>query len=424
MNKMTIYRAVLLLVREAMSGEPADFKEYNQNSRFWEKVFIELQNQTVLGITADTALLHNEIPENIKKEWVNRKKQCVADYCYMAVKQREVCDILQEAGIPVAVMKGMAAAIYYPVPETRTVGDIDLIVMPRDYYMAIELLKDNGYKVREGHNSYHTRLTKGGIVIELHRSPGGITDKINGKNVRKYILSGLGHIEEKQVGPFRFPILPVQQNGMELIWHVRQHLYNGLGLRQILDWMMYVDKNLDDEQYQEYRKDLEECGLNDLAVHVTRMCQKYLGLQKDTFTWCRYADEKVCDDLMMFIMDQGNFGHKKNNDDKMAKVLSGYPTIFMLFEKIQKTGEKEWEPVQKYPILKSFAWIYEVRKIVESYILKRRNLLKTLRNLRTARLRKRMFKKLYKVTSTKAEIKNRVLRKQAQVHHVRKKCAE
>lgn len=406
MNNLKVYKAVLALMREALTGENADFKEYAHNNELWEKVYTELQNQAVLGITADAALLHNEIPEAIKQEWKKQRTLCVAKYCYMAMKQREVCDILQEANIPVAVMKGMAAAIYYPVPETRAMGDIDLIVLPTVYNAAVKLLKDNGYKASGGDiNDYHTALNKGDVIIELHRSPGIVKDRIYGENVRKYVLSGINNIEECKMGPFRFPILPVKQNGMELIWHIRQHLYNGLGIRQIIDWMMFVVKNLDDNHYQDYREDLEKCGLNNLAIHVTRMCQKYLGLQKETITWCRDADDKVCDDLMMFVLEQGNFGRKKETEDKMVKVLSGYTSLMMLLEKFQAIGEKEWSLARKYPRFKFLAWIYGGGKIVGNSFLQSKNISKTIQDYKIARRRRKMFKKLYTITSTRTEIK-------------------
>jgi hypothetical protein len=39
-----------------------------------------------------------------------------------------VISILQDAAIPVAVLKGAAAAMNYPHPEYRSMGDIDISV--------------------------------------------------------------------------------------------------------------------------------------------------------------------------------------------------------------------------------------------------------------------------------------------------------
>lgn len=112
------------------------------------------------------------------------------------------------------------------------------------------------------------------------------------------------------LGPDTFPILPWKQNGMELLWHIKQHLYNGLGLRQLIDWMMFADHYLDDEGYNEYAEDMRKCGLLRLAIHVTRLCQLHLGLREEGISWCRKADESLCEELLAFVMEQGNFGIK------------------------------------------------------------------------------------------------------------------
>ena len=53
----------------------------------------------------------------------------------------------------------------------------------------------------------------------------------------------------------------------------------GLGLRQILDWALYVDKALDDDAWEHtFAPAVRRLGLERLAITVTRMCQLYLGL--------------------------------------------------------------------------------------------------------------------------------------------------
>ena len=96
----------------------------------------------------------------------------------------------------------------------------------------------------------------------------------------------------------QFPVLPWQQNGLELIWHIREHLYNGLGLRHIIDWMMFVHFFLrDTAQFNSFYKVLEGTGLYNLAKTITRLCQLYLGLEGD-FAWCLDIDANTCNELM------------------------------------------------------------------------------------------------------------------------------
>ncbi len=400
---MTVNEAVYAVLAEALFGQSAEGNVsrmmrdlVNEKSPvFWNKVYTEIQTQAVLGISAPVAARHKEIPEDLRREWAGLQKPFAIKYVQMAAGQNETCQLLKDAGIRVAVMKGMAAAIYYPVPEYRTMGDVDLLVSPRDYKKAVRVLRNNGYMLEgKEEEHYHTAISKYGILYELHRSPAGTHISDKGDVVARYIRSGLSHIENNTLGQDQFPILPWKQNGMELIWHIRQHLYNGLGLRQIIDWMMFVNYMLDDKRMQEYMPDLRACGLDQLAMVVTKMCQKYLGLRTENITWCNEADEKLCDDLMEFIMGQGNFGVKAM-DEKTAKVLSGYSSPKTMFSKLQEVGKSQWKILEKYPILTPVAFVYGGVFAIRTLLKQKGGWRRTIDDFRLGRRRKKMFSRLY-----------------------------
>ena len=89
--------------------------------------------------------------------------------------------------------------------------------------------------------------------------------------------------------PDNSTVLPDDENGIVLLSHIRQHLESGLGLRQIIDWMMFVRSYLNDEMwFSSFHEKAQRTGLESLAVITTKMCQKYLGLTKKdlaTMVW-------------------------------------------------------------------------------------------------------------------------------------------
>ena len=58
--------------------------------------------------------------------------------------QDSVLAEFRQAGIPVAVLKGAAAAANYPQPNSRSMGDIDLIVPPDHFEQAFSLMERLG----------------------------------------------------------------------------------------------------------------------------------------------------------------------------------------------------------------------------------------------------------------------------------------
>ncbi len=391
---MTINEVVFLLLKESIFDIQSDLTKDIDDCEFWNKVYCEMKAQTVAGLTTVAIRNHNEIPINIRRAWSDTQRLCVMKYVQKAVAQDEICTLLQNNGIDVAVIKGMAAAIYYPIPEHRAMGDVDLLIKPKDYKDAIHILKENGYTIKgveEGR--YHTAFIKNNVLFELHRAPSGTHIDDRGDVIRDYILSGLDEIEENAIGEYRFPILPWKQNGMELIWHIRQHLYNGLGLRHIIDWMMFVNHYLDDETMKEYMLDLQKCGLDRLAIVVTKMCQRYLGLRCENINWCESAEEDICEDLMNFIMEQGNFGRKVLNE-KTAKVISGYRSPKRIISRLQEIGERKWGLLEKYPFLSPIAFIYAGSRIFITIFREKGSVKKFIKNLQLGKKRIRMFSRL------------------------------
>lgn len=308
----------------------------------------ELCDQTVEGLTA---IAYSDTQ--------NLKYVQAAMFAKMAHMQRHAIQLLQSAGIPVVVIKGTAAGIYYPQPQLRTYGDIDLMVQPERYHEAIGVLRDGGWSQSGDIGGFHTAFNKNSERLELHQCQSEQKNDKENKYFFQFLLSGFSDIQEVVIeqGQCRFPILPWQQNGLELIWHFRTHLYNGIGLRHVIDWMMFVNACLDDQAFRQFKPVLGQAGLLTLAKTVSRMCQLYLGLRQDSITWCADVESALCADLLAFIFEQGNFGTKKA-DDKAAKVLTRYQGAISFLIGMQRKGLNEWSAAKKHPCLKPFAWLY------------------------------------------------------------------
>lgn len=344
----------------------------------------ELRAQAVAGLAS-----------TVVPQLAGERYTCVSKFVQMVKVQSETIRILQQAQIPVVVLKGTACGIYYPQPYLRAYGDIDILVNPKDYHSAIKLLAQNEYKWSGSFGEIETSLFRYDFVIELHQSAPGLDRVAEGMRIHEYLIAGLEEIEVGKINnPIcEFPMLPWRQNGLEIIWHIREHLYNGLGLRQIIDWMMFAYHCLKDEdRYEEFRIVLERTGLTNLAKITTRMCQIYLGLDP-SISWCSDVDEKLCSQLMNFVMEQGNFGNKKN-DEKAIRVLTRYSSMTAFVNKLQKEGLSSQPALKNNKLLRPFAWIYAGIKKLSLYLpsLKRKQLIDSIKE---GHKRRAMFDLIY-----------------------------
>ena len=144
--------------------------------------------------------------------------------------------------------------------------------------------------------------------------------------------------------------------------YIEAYTADGLGLRQVLDWMMFVNRELDDEFWEKvFGPVAKGKGLDTLAVTVTRMCQIRLGLPA-AVTWCSDADEALCDALLANLFSSGNFGRKQKEGTAVESVASlirrqGF------FRYLQAGGERNWMAFRRYPALKPFCWLYQLFRI-------------------------------------------------------------
>lgn len=348
----------LALLRASLWGE--DFSPAPDTD--WNEIRKELNHHTLRNLPVD--ILAKVDPQNQMLTIQRAAKDYTYWYALMQVQQ-DIMQILEAAGIRCATLKGSAADCYYPQPLNRCMGDIDILVPPSMVEQAMALLAEKGCTITDTRNPRHAELMKDGIHIELHRHFAVLSDANRAARLDRMLFDALDRAEKKSIEGYEFYMLPKLENGLVLMEHINSHMPSGLGLRQIIDWMLYVDRELDDEAwFGGFQEAIQSVGLEKLAVTVTRMCQIYLGLRND-ITWCQVADEKLCNRLMGHTLKQGNFGRKL---DKRVHgtigVLNVLDSDLNFFQLLQRHGCYNWKALQKYPWLKPFAWLYQLCRYI------------------------------------------------------------
>lgn len=351
-------RFLFSLIKNGLFDEKLDL-----NTRYsWDEIYHELLSQSIAAIPADKiGQLQLSLSDEQRKQYSLYVAQHVIFWHQVAYIQQIITDELTKESIPVAVLKGTAAAIYYPRPEYRAMGDIDLVVLPKDFSRVVKILNRAGCQQMDGKNERHETFVREGIHIELHHHFSTLQDTPScAKYLDDRIFEGLCHIQYRSIGEISFPMLPKVENGLVLLQHISQHLETGLGLRQIMDWMLYVHAELNDDLWKsEFEEAAERIGLKTLAVVTTKMCRIFLGLP-GTVTWCDNADSRLCNELMTYVMNHGNFGRKDSPSSKTVFILNTLRNPVAFLRMAQRSGCATWKLVDQYPLLRSFAWIYQI----------------------------------------------------------------
>ena len=298
--------------------------------------------------------------------------------------------LLDENVIPFVILKGNAAAIYYKNPSLRSMGDVDFIVNEDDFFRTKEIMLNSGYELKhdaELDDFRHISFEKNKTSFELHRKFSHEVD------IESFVMEGLDNRENRIIEGFEFPVLPKLANGLVLLDHMRNHLKRGLGLRQVVDWMMYVNAELDDDFWNSvFGHIAREKGIEKIATVATKMCQKYLGLS-ESITWCKSADDELCDSLMKNLLDSGNFGRKNGTGNSIETVLMAIREEGF-FRRLQHAGEYNWKAYKKHHWLKPFAWIYQAFRYAGKGIKTKRNRAQVKEDMQRGKERYELLKKL------------------------------
>ena len=344
---------LISLIKQSQFGcvDPIDFNDVNMDA-----LYNEAEYQAVLGLVA------SEIPhEYSNTKWIKAQYRQKASYILYCSFQDRLMDILDNANIPFVVLKGNSSAISYIDPTQRTMGDIDILV-PQDLFITAKSVLSNSGYVEDHDNGRHATFKLEKQLFEIHHHFS------HGIDIEKYLISGLKERVFVVVDGHEFPMLPKLANGLVLLDHFRRHLLSSIGLRQAIDWMMYVYHNLDDEFWNnEFGPVAQEKGLDKLAITLTRMCQLSLGLP-ETITWCRSAEETTCYLLLKCVLDSGNFGNKKGVGKKFEAINMRLKKK-NIFHWLQTVGENNWRAYHKWHWLRPFCWIYQIFRFLKRFII-------------------------------------------------------
>ncbi len=373
-NKYT-YEHVCELTRESLFPSETKIVGLLEDCD-WNTLYLQMKEQAI-GALPQRWLQDNALPDDaLRTEWL---KYCVknqARWLRIMVKQDQMLKLLEKHALDCVIIKGSAAAIAYPSPSLRAVGDVDILVKRSDFERTKTILEENGYELVQEHvhSHHHYCYKKDGVYFELHKRLGIVQEK--DEKLLNLFESGIGQRQYTHIDEFTFPMLPTDLNGLVLMFHINQHLRSGLGLRHIIDWMMYLNQN---DNFDRLLPIFRETGMEKLAITVTLLCQEYLGLGEltmkgekalqvstddalkgDVLSWADYPVEE----LMAYIFEKGDFGRKSGEEGKIASIFLLTKNPVQLIKRLQKGGMYRWKSAKKYKALRPFAWIYQIVRIM------------------------------------------------------------
>ncbi len=303
-------------LKESVKEDSDNFKKVD-----WDAVLTTADKHSVLSLLYEPLSQQQSIPEEGIKQFTGSARKNVLQQYHLLLLSRYLVGVLNEAGIKAVVLKGVAAGSFYPIPELRKSGDIDLLLLnPKQESAMKEVLIANNLWVKEEQLALHhvTFETRSGIEIEVHTL---LAEPFDNRNMNVYLDKLLSEqrceYEERDVMGVKLPVLSKAFFAYELLLHMLQHfLRSGFGLKLLCDWVVFWKEEVTEEQKEKYLKLVDESGIKNFSDIVTLTCVRYLGLEEESIFWMKCSADLPVDDFLREIMEAEEFG--KSHENRMV----------------------------------------------------------------------------------------------------------
>lgn len=288
--------------------------------------------------------------------------------------------LLQHENIPYVILKGMAAAYYYPDAMLRAMGDVDFLVKPEDIERVDKLFLSLGYKSSKKENDHHITYEGSDARYELHFCPPGIPEGTAGERIEE-MLSDI--IEKRVVCTTELGNIYVPSkvhHGLILLLHTVHHLTgDGLGLRHLCDWAVFQNSFNKEDFCSLFEGRLKSVGLWQFTLVLSDVCARYLGCS--VVLPSSEVISSLSDKFIEDIFSSGNFG-QKNEDRSHESLLISSPAekndekhSTMILQAVRSVNEivfRNWPLVRRFNVLLPIGWLFfGARYIFRSLIGKR-----------------------------------------------------
>lgn len=225
------------------------------------------------------------------------------------------------------VMKGLICReLYGTLGDHRPSGDEDILIRPREYEKAKNILTENGYisEIERESESQIERLQEVSFIhpkqrlhIELHLNPMGRETEDRAR-MSDYFVNVFEDYREVDIQGVPVRTMNHQDHLTFLILHAFKHFtLGGFGIRQMLDILLYQQRYREEIDFKQLDKTLCDFKASAFWNDMINIGNQYLGFELPAI------HEPNCpDELLEDMVQCGAFGNKSQ-----AEITAGRATM-------------------------------------------------------------------------------------------------
>lgn len=268
----------------------------------WKDFFYLAKNHNLLGICHCVFNDNKEIniPTDIRKLFEEKFYDLIYRFEIQSNAYDDVKDCFDSANILFIPFKGAVIRSIYPVPESRSMGDIDLLIRDRDKNRAKKALAETGFEYQSSDGTV-CKYIRENTILEVHTKL--FSEFCDTELNDAFDNAAFNGVEGRFDDSYHFAYL---------IAHTANHLkYTGAGIRFVLDLaVMQIKREID---FDKVFRILEDIGLDTFGRAILSVC----------FAWfkCGKCYVENTDKLQKYLVEDGVFGSLKSSSSATVSRL-------------------------------------------------------------------------------------------------------
>ena len=276
-------------------------------------------SQTVLGIVGNVIITDKTLSSYLTERELAYLRKLVMSVVSVSYtwncSVRNIFMEMHDNGVDPILLKGQGIAQYYPNPDFRQCGDIDIYVGKQYFEKACEVVKalatENDMATVK-HTKKHFHIYLGKVPVELHLYSDVYYPKRLDRIYQEISDAGISvaPVEVELAGyPVKTP--SVNFNVFYIFNHLWHHfIADGVGFRQICDLCVLLHRFHGQIDHDYLQNVLERMGLLKQWKIFGSIAVDKLGLPVEEYPFYDKKYSRLKEKVFRLVMLEGNFGHE------------------------------------------------------------------------------------------------------------------
>lgn len=300
-----------------------------------------------------------KMPEDIWQKIYGDYKKGVAKEAVQHVMTEMILEEYEKSRIECIPLKGYVLKGFYPKPDMRTMGDIDIFYNEKKTLKVRQVMKNMGFKIVKVEDKHDKYYKKPFMTLELHKSLMGRAEPY-----ASYYKDVWNKMKTRDNSQYIYEFSK-EDFYIFLLVHFTKHFENsGTGVRSVLDIWVYNKKFYNEMDWDYIKDELKKIKLDEFEENIR-------GLSEFWF------DNKMVEGkkhefynlLGEYILSSGVYGTVKNSvmvamgkkfeeksHGKKSKYIYGFRMIFPGLEGMKK----RFNILNRFPFLLPVFWVFRL----------------------------------------------------------------